>query len=47
VIEEALHNSGEIPSHAQLNKVKARIEFIADLADLKKLAESLKKTFKK
>jgi hypothetical protein len=42
-LEKALHESGETPaSFPDLRKIKARIEFICDFADLKKVSEFLK-----
>lgn len=38
-LEKALHESGDMQIHATLNKFKARIEFIRDFDDVKKLAE--------
>ena len=41
-LEKALHESGETPVHTSLNKFKARIEFIGDFEDIKKVKEFLK-----
>jgi hypothetical protein len=37
-----LHEDGETPAEANLHKMGARIEIIADFADLKKIAALLK-----
>jgi hypothetical protein len=41
-LEKALHEPGETPVQSQLNKMKARIEIIADFEELKKIAAFLK-----
>jgi hypothetical protein len=41
-LEKALHESGETPDHANLTKMKARIEIIGDFEDIKKLSAFLK-----
>jgi hypothetical protein len=41
-LEKALHESGETPGHTTLNKFKARIEFVGDFEDVKKVAETIK-----
>ena len=45
-LEKALHESGDTPVHTQLNKMKARIEIIADFQDLKKIDTFLKELAK-
>jgi len=37
-----LNESGETPSHSQLNKLKARIEFVGDFEGVRKVKEFLK-----
>lgn len=40
-LEKALHEDGETPTHASFNKFKARIEFVGDFEDVKKVKEML------
>jgi hypothetical protein len=43
--EKALHEFGETPAQIpDLTRVKARIEIVGDFADLKRIAEILKRT---
>jgi hypothetical protein len=41
-LEKALHEDGETPSHVPLTKFRARIEFIGEFSDIKKLQQALK-----
>jgi hypothetical protein len=43
-LEKALNESGETPTHdPDIREFKARIEFIADFEDVKKVAETVKR----
>jgi hypothetical protein len=46
-LEKALHEDGETPNHTNLTKMKARIEFIGDFDDIKRVKELLKSLSKK
>jgi hypothetical protein len=46
-LEKALHDDGEIPNQTNLTKMKARIEFIGDFEDVKKVKELLRLLEKK
>ena len=41
-LEKALHESGDAPVQHQMSKIKARIEFVGDFADLKRVSEVIK-----
>jgi hypothetical protein len=46
-LEKALNEDGETPAQTNLHKMRARIEIVADFADLKKIVAMLKKIVKK
>jgi hypothetical protein len=47
-LEKALCESGDTPNHTlQLEKLKTRIEFIADFEELRKVAEFVKQLARK
>jgi hypothetical protein len=41
-LEKALHEDGETHTHTKLTKMKARIEFIGDFEDIRKVKEKIK-----
>jgi hypothetical protein len=45
-LEKALHEDGAIPNHTNLTKMKARIEVICEIEDLKQIDVLLKRLSK-
>jgi hypothetical protein len=46
-LEKALNESGETPANTNLHKLKARIEFVGEFDDIRKLKEKLIELSKK
>jgi hypothetical protein len=46
-LEKMLNESAELPMHLKLNAVKARIEIVGEIADLKRISNLVKELAKK